>query len=113
MAKRTVRKSQSAALYSERAIRTEQDLLDYIEALDEDEGIRIQGDLKNHTEGGFIFVGVYRGSYCVNICDEIWNSKLRKYLAGGNDEWYYFDTGKQAFNFVMKEAKRPLRAWLY
>lgn len=113
MAKRTVRKAQSAALYSERAIRTERDLLDYIEALDEDEGIRIQGDLKNHAEGGFIFVGVYRGSYCVNICDEIWNSKLRKYLAGGNDEWYYFDTGKQAFNFVMKEARRPLRAWLY
>ena len=113
MGKRAGQKSKSTTLYSERAIRTQRDLLDYIEALDEDEGIRIQGDLENHIQGGFIFVGIYRGSYCVNICDKIRNSKLKKYVAGGNDEWYYFDTGKQAFDFVMKEARRPLRAWLY
>jgi hypothetical protein len=100
-------------LYSERAIRTEQELLRYVQALDEDEGIRLQGNLENHAGGGFIFVGFYRGSYCVNICDRIWNAMLRKYTAGGNDEWYYFDTGRQAFDFVMKEAKIPLRAWLY
>ena len=113
MDKRAGKKSKFATMYSERPIRTERDLLDYIKALDEDEGIRIQGDLENHIQGGFIFVGIYRGSYCVNICDKIWNSKLKKYVAGGNDEWYYFDTGKQAFDFVMKEARRPLRAWLY
>jgi hypothetical protein len=49
----------------------------------------------------------------VNICDRVWNSKLQKHVAGGKDEWYYFDRGKEAFDFVMKEAKRPLRAWLY
>lgn len=113
MDKRAGRKSHSTTLYSEREIRTERDLLDYIKAFDEDEGIRIQGDLKHHVQGGFIFVGIYRGSYCVNICDKKWNSRLKKYVAGGNDEWYYFDTGKQAFDFVMKEARRPLRAWLY
>ena len=103
----------AAAPYSERMISSEADLSDFIEALDEDEGIRIQGNLKNHAGGGFIFVGYYRSSYCVNICDKVWRPNLRKYVAGGKDEWYYFDTGKQAFNFVMKEAKRPLRAWLY
>jgi hypothetical protein len=113
MAKGNVQRSRAVVTYSERAIKSEQDLLDFIEALDEDEGIRIQGNLKNHSEGGFIFVGYYRGSYCVNICDRVWNQKLQKYLAGGKDEWYYFDTGKQAFNFVMKEAKRPLLGWLY
>jgi len=113
MARKTRRRSHSRATYSERAIRTERDLLDFIEALDEDEGVRLEGNLKNHTAGGFIFVGYYRGSYCVNICDRTWNSKLRKYVTGGKDEWYYFDTGKQAFTFVMKEAKRPLKAWLY
>lgn len=113
MAKKTTSRKLNPPPYSERAIRTEQDLLQYIEALDEDEGIRLQGDLENHVGGGFIFVGFYRGSYCVNICDKMWNAKLRKYTAGGNDEWYYFDTGKQAFDFVMKEAKRPPRAWLY
>ena len=100
-------------LYSERLIKDEHDLLDFIEALDEDEGIRAEGDLKNHANGGFIFVGVYRGSYCVNICDKLWNAKLRKHIAGGKDEWYYFDTGKEAYRFVLKEARRPLRAWLY
>lgn len=110
MVKRTRR---TIELYSERPIRLERDLLDFIEALDEDEGIRVQGNLKNHEKGGFIFVGYYRGSYCVNICDKLWNDKLRKYVAGGRDEWYYFDTAKQAFDFVMKEASRPLQAWLY
>lgn len=113
MARGRTQRSRSVQLYSERVIRNEGDLLDFIEALDEDEGIRVQGNLKNHAGGGFIFVGYYRGSYCVNICDRVWNQKLRKYLAGGKDEWYYFDTGKQAFNFVMKEAKRPVLAWLY
>ena len=111
--KRTSQKSRVIELYSERVLRNKRDLFDYIAALDEDEGVRIQGDLKNHSHGGFIFVGYYRGSYCVNICDKVWNSKLRKFIAGGNDEWYYFDTGKQAFTFVMKEAKRPIKAWLY
>ena len=113
MAKTKVAGPGAAPSYSERAITKEQDLLQYVEALDEDEGIRLDGNLENHSGGGFIFVGFYRGSYCVNICDRVWDANLRKYLAGGNDEWYYFDTGKQAFRFVMREAKRPIRAWLY
>ena len=99
--------------YRERRIKDEQDLLDFIDALDEDEGIRLDGDLKNHSNGGFIFVGTYRGSYCVNICDKVWSPKLRKHVAGANDEWYYFETGMEAWRFVLKEAQRPLHAWLY
>ncbi len=113
MARKTSRRRHPTATYSERSITSENDLLDFINALDEDEGVRILGNLKNHEGGGFIFVGYYRGSYCVNICDRVRNPKLRKYVTGGKDEWYYFDTGKQAFNFVMREAKRPVRAWLY
>lgn len=113
MLRTRTRSSRRVQLYSERPINNEQDLIDFIEALDEDEGIRIEGDLKNHENGGFVFVGTYRGSYCVNICDKIWAPKLRRYVAGGKDEWYYFDKGKEAFRFVMKEAKKPLRAWLY
>jgi hypothetical protein len=106
-------RSRTIELYSERPIRSERDLLDFIQALDEDEGIRLEGNLKNHTGGGFVFIGFYRGSYCVNICDRAWNSNLQKYVAGGKDEWFYFDTAKEAFNFVLKEARRPLRGWLY
>jgi hypothetical protein len=107
------RRPRTIELYSERPIRSERDLLDFIEALDEDEGIRVEGKLRNPPGGVFIFVGYYRGSYCVNICDRVWNSRLRKHVAGGKDEWYYFDKGKGAFDFVMKEAKRPIRAWMY
>lgn len=113
MMRRDRKRASQVALYSERPIRNEKDLLDFIEALDEDEGVRADGNLENHVNGGFIFVGIYRGSYCVNICDKLWNPKLRKHVAGGKDEWYYFDTGKEAFRFVLKEARHPLRAWLY
>jgi len=113
MAKAKRKLTRGKRLYSERLIKDEHDLLDFIEALDEDEGVRLDGDLKNHVNGGFIFVGVYRGSYCVNICDKLWDAKLRKHVAGGKDEWYYFDTGKEAYRFVLKEARSPLHAWLY
>jgi len=99
--------------YLERPIMGRKDLYDFIDALDEDEGIRIHGKLKNHAGGGFVFIGYYRGSYCVNICDRIWNRKLRKFIAGGNDEWYYFDTAPQAYNFAVRQAKTPIRASLY
>lgn len=106
-------KTRSIELYSERSIRNEGDLLDFIEALDEDEGVRVEGNLQNHIGGGFIFVGYYRGSYCVNICDRVWNRRLKKHVAGEKDEWYYFDKGRHAYDFVMKEARIPVRAWLY
>ena len=99
--------------YAERPIRNERDLLDFLEALDEDEGIRVEGNLTNHLGGGFIFIGYFRGSYCVNICDRVWSKKLRKYTAGGADEWYYFDAAKETWAFALREAKRPIRAWLY
>ena len=100
-------------MYQERPIRNELDLSDFIGALDEDEGIRIEGNLTNHIGGGFIFIGYYRGSYCINICDRVWSSKVGKYVAGGGDEWYYFDTAKETYLFALKEAKRPIVAWLY
>lgn len=105
--------SRAIELYAERPVRSERDLLDFIQALDEDEGIRIEGNLENHESGGFIFVGTYRGNFCVNICDRVWAPKVGQYVAGPKDEWFYFDTGKQAFHFVMKQARKPLKAWLY
>ena len=99
--------------YQERPISSEQDLHDFIQALDEDEGIRLEGNLANHVGGGFIFIGYYRGSYCVNICDRVWSPKVGKHVAGERDEWYYFDTAKETYAFVLKEAKRPITAWLY
>ena len=113
MSRRPKHRRKVSYQYSERSIVNRKDLYDFIDALDEDEGIRLCGKLKNHPGGGFVFIGYYRGSYCVNICDRIWNKKLRKFIAGGNDEWYYFDTAPQAYSFALKQAKTPIRAWLY
>jgi len=113
MARNRKKHNRSIEFYSERSINSARDLLDYIEALDEDEGVRVEGNVSGHAGGGFIFVGYYRGSYCVNICDRIWNASLRKHVAGERDEWYYFDKGKEAYDFVIKEARVPIRAWLY
>jgi len=113
MARRSKSGSRIIEAYAERPIVDQRDLLDFIEALDEDEGIRIEGNLENHPNGGFIFVGYFRGSYCVSICDRVWSQRLRKHVAGGNDEWYYFDAAKETWAFCIKEAKHPIRAWLY
>ena len=110
---RRAKRSRTIELYSERRIRSEHELLEFIEALDEDEGVRVNGSSKNHANGGWIFIGHYEGGYCVNLCDKMWSPKLRKYVTGGNDRWIYFDTSKEAFDYVRKFAKRPLRAWLY
>jgi hypothetical protein len=112
-ASKQLRKRRVVETYQERQMSNEKDLWDFIHALDEDEGIRVEGDLDNHIGGGFIFVGYYRGSYCVNICDRVWNEKLSKYVAGGKDEWYYYDTAEAAYKFTLKQARRPIRAWLY
>ncbi len=106
-------RSRTIELYSERPIRNERDLLRFVLALDEDEGIRIQGNLKSHANGGFVFVGYYRESYCVNYCDKIWSPTLRKYITGGNDKWFYFESAKETVNHVISVARRPLDAWLY
>ncbi len=113
MARATKKTPNNIELYAERPIRHPRDLLDFISALDEDEGVRIEGDSKSHSNGGFIFVGSYRGSYCINLCDRIWSGHLRKYIAGGNDEWFFFPTAKKALAYAMQVAKHPMRAWLY
>jgi len=113
MAQNVKKNIRNIEFYSERPIKSARDLLEFIEALDEDEGVRVEGNVVGHIGGGFIFVGYYRGSYCVNICDRIWNPRLRKHVAGERDEWYYFDKGREAYDFVVKEARNPIRAWLY
>ena len=38
---------------------------------------------------------------------------MKKHVAGEKDEWYYFDKAKEAYDFIVKEARVPIRAWLY
>lgn len=101
------------SIYNERRIRNFRLLRRLVQALDEDEGVRVEGTLPDLANGGYIFVGFYRGSYCVNLCDRILDKRTRRYTAGGNDRWFYFDEFASLWKFLRSIVRRPLRAWLY
>lgn len=89
------------------------DLVRFMKALDEDEGIRIEGKVKGLANGGFVFVGFYRGQYCLNTCDRAWDSKIKAYTAGGNDKYEYFERFEELISRIKPLIKKPIRAWLY
>ena len=61
----------------------------------------------------YIFVGFYRGSYCVNLCDRIRDRQSQKYTVGSNDKWFYFEEFNGLWKFLRPLIRKPLRAWLY
>jgi len=101
------------SLYVERRIRDLPLLKRFIQALDEDEGLRIEGNRPDLANGGYIFVGFYRSSYCVNLCDRIRDKQSQKYTVGSNDKWFYFDEFTDLWRFLRPLIRKPLRAWLY
>ena len=104
---------QARSIYAERRIPDLPLLKRFIRALDEDEGIRIEGNLPDLANGGYIFVGFYRGSYCVNLCDRIRDRQTQKYTVGSNDKWFYFEEFNGLWKFLRPLIRKPLRAWLY
>jgi hypothetical protein len=100
-------------MYREHHIRSFKELKDYIYALDEDEGIRIFGRVKGFAKGGFIFVGIYMGKYCVRICDKIFNQKSKSFLVGSRSKYFYFSEIKELLTFLEINIEKPLKAWLY
>jgi len=101
------------SIYAERRIKDPALLRRLMRALDEDEGIRIEGILPDLANGGFIFVGFYRGSYCVNLCDRIRDKHSNGYTVGGNDRWFYFEEFPGLWKFLRPLIREPLKAWLY
>jgi hypothetical protein len=104
---------QARSLYVERRIRDLPLLKRFIQALDEDEGLRIEGNRPDLANGGYIFVGFYRSSYCVNLCDRIRDKQSQKYTVGSNDKWFYFEEFTDLWKFLRPLIRKPLRAWLY
>ena len=101
------------SVYVERRIRDLQLLKRLINALDEDEGIRMEGRIPDLANGGYVFVGFYRGSYCVNLCDRVRGKSSERYTAGSNDRWFYFEDFSELWKFLRPLIQKPLRAWLY
>jgi len=100
-------------IYAERRIVDTALLKRFIRALDEDEGVRIEGNVSDLANGGYVFLGFYRGSYCVNLCDRVRDRQTQKFTVGSNDRWFYFEEATALWKFLQPLIRRPLRAWLY
>mgnify|MGYP001115208632 CR=1 FL=1 len=101
------------SIYVERRITDHALLRRLMQALDEDEGIRMEGCVPDLANGGYIFVGFYRGSYCVNLCDRVRDTQSQKYTVGPNDKWFYFEKYPELWKFLRPLIRKPLKAWLY
>jgi len=101
------------ALYHEDEISNLEDLRRLMEALDEDEGIRVLGRVEGFANGGFIFVSRFRERFCLNICDRVWDENTGTYTVGGRDVWLYFDDINSAWNRLTSLIAHPVKAWFY
>jgi len=81
--------------------------------LEEDEGLRVVGNMRNLSHGGFMFVAIHQGKYRINICDRIWDKKEKSYTAGQSEEWREFSSFDEAWKFIKSRAKMPIQAWVY
>lgn len=102
-----------SAPYSERKVDNLEDLALLIHAMDQDEGIRIRGDIKRFQGGGFIFVTKPDDRYCLNIVDRIYDPIKNIDTVGQNDEWIYFHNFEKVWNKLKNLIRNPLEAYAY
>jgi len=82
-----------------------------MQSLDSDEGIRV-----NSTNVGskcFTFVIKKGGRFTVNTAERVYDKSLKAFVPGGEETWFYTSDIEEALAKVVKEAEKPLRAYLY
>ncbi|MBI4258692.1 MAG: hypothetical protein HY619_07035 [Thaumarchaeota archaeon] len=99
--------------YREQKVRSIGELKKLIDALELDEGIRLQGKSKDFKDGGFIFITKSRGKYCVNFCDKVKDKALRAYVPGGREEFHYLSRAEEVWSLVNGKFATPLKAAIY
>ena len=99
--------------YSEKKVNNLEDLALLIQAMDQDEGIRILGNIKRFKGGGFIFVTKTDDRYCLNIVDRIYDSTKNIDTVGENDEWIYFHDFEELWDKLKNLIRNPLEAYAY
>ncbi|MGB6681255.1 MAG: hypothetical protein WBF08_08050 [Candidatus Bathyarchaeia archaeon] len=102
-----------SAPYSEKRVNNFEDLALLIQAMDQDEGIRIRGDIRRFKGGGFIFITKPDDRYCLNIVDRIYDSTTNTDTVGGNDEWIYFHNFEKVWEKLKNLIRNPLEAYAY
>jgi hypothetical protein len=99
--------------YSEHKIESLNELSVLMQAMDQDEGIRIRGEVEGFENGGFIFVTRSASRYCINVCDRVFDPIRKTYSVGGNDVWFYFDTFEEAWAKLATLIRNPIEAYAY
>ena len=82
-----------------------------MQSLDPDEGIRVHS--ANEGSKSFTFVTKKGGRFTVNTAERVYDKSLKAYVPGGEETWFYTSDIEEALAKVVKEAERPLRAYLY
>ncbi|MEM4311112.1 MAG: hypothetical protein QXX95_01840 [Nitrososphaerales archaeon] len=93
--------------YSENRIKDWKELRRALEALELDEGIRI--DLKNE----FIFINKLKNEYPLCISEKVYDKALKKYIPTEDKEWHSFKSLEELLSFLKERVKEPIEAWLY
>ena len=99
--------------YAEHKVENLEELATIMRAMDQDEGIRVQGEVEGFKGGGFIFVAKSNSRYCIQICDRIYDPATKTSTVGGNDVWMYFDTFEEAWEKLKTLIRNPIEAYSY
>jgi hypothetical protein len=99
--------------YSERLITNIRELKTLVLGLDLDEGIRFVADIEGYEKGAFVFLTKCGEELCVSIKERVLDKSSRAYVPGAREEWKYFKTPEEAWAFIVKLVKEPIRAYYY
>ena len=100
-------------VYRETKIKNTKHLLEILDSLDPDEGIRILGNMPEFKKGGFIFINKPSSYFVVNFCDRVYDKQYMMNLPGGKDVFInYYSPEEVLVNLKIKFAT-PFIASLY
>jgi hypothetical protein len=99
--------------FSEKEIRSFNELKEIILSLDLDEGVRILGKLNDYRGGGFIFINKVSSKFCINTTERIFDSKQKTYSPNGKEAFLYLNEVENVLEFIEINAQKPIRAWYY
>jgi hypothetical protein len=109
--KQSIRKSKHS--YGERKITNLDDLKNLVWALDLDEGIRFVSNSSRPQGKSFVFITKCEDKLCISIKERIFDRSLNQYVPGGKEEWKYFETPEEAWQFITGVLPTPLEAYYY
>lgn len=99
--------------YSERKITQLGELKNIVMGLDLDEGIRFVVDVPGYEGKAFVFATKGDDKICIVTKERVFDKNINQYVPGGKEQWKYFETPDEAWDYVSKLLKPPIEAYYY